>query len=136
MFAGVSDTIRKDVTDTQAPECWACGYCDSKMSLFMLGMTAALLATAIFLILSSTTAMPVSTTHAVVGAVVGMALVAVGPKCVRWRPLGKIVASWLLSPLLSGVLGAALYQLLQRYIVMSPGAGPALVTQHLFISEH
>jgi solute carrier family 20 (sodium-dependent phosphate transporter) len=63
--AGVSDTIRKDVTDVHSPTCWACGYCDSKMSVYMLGMTAALLATAVFLILSSATSMPVSTTHAV-----------------------------------------------------------------------
>ena len=78
------------------------------MSLFMLGMTAALLATAVFLILSSLTAMPVSTTHAIVGAVVGMTAVATSVNCLQWSPLARIVASWLLSPLLAGIIGASL----------------------------
>jgi sodium-dependent phosphate transporter len=119
--AGVSDTIRKDVTDIKAAECWACGYCNSKVSLFMFGMAAALLATGVFLILSSTTAMPVSTTHAIVGGVLGMTLVAVAPKCVQWTSIAKIASSWVLSPLLSGAIGSALYVLLLRLILYSPG---------------
>jgi solute carrier family 20 (sodium-dependent phosphate transporter) len=105
----------------QAPECWACGYCDSKMSLYMLGMTAALLATAAFIIMSSFTAMPVSTTHAVVGAVVGMSVVATSPQCLKLTPLAQIAASWLISPLLAGIIGSGMYSLLTKHVVMAPG---------------
>ena len=120
--AGVSNTIRKDVTDIQSPECWACGYCDSRMSLFMLGMAAALLATAVFLILSSVTAMPVSTTHAVVGAVVGMTAAATSTACLQYWPLARIAASWLLSPLLAGVIAVVLYRTLLRLVIHGQGA--------------
>ena len=122
LLAGVSDTIRKEITDVQAPTCWACGYCDSKMSLYMLGMSAALLATAVFLILSSATSMPVSTTHAVVGAVLGMTAAGTAPRCLQLWPLARIVASWIVSPLLAGVLGSALYSVLQRYVILSSRA--------------
>lgn len=121
----MSDTIRNEITDVQAPACWACGYCHSKMSLYMLGMTAALLATAVFLILSSATSMPVSTTHAVVGAVLGMTAAGTAPSCLKWEPLGRIAASWVISPLLAGAVGAGLYSVLQRYIILSPSAAPS-----------
>ena len=120
--AGVSDTIRNEITDVQAPACWACGYCDSKMSLYMLGMTAALLATAVFLILSSATSMPVSTTHAVVGAVLGVTAAGTAPSCLKWKPLGRIAASWVVSPLLAGAVGSGLYALLQRFVILSSRA--------------
>ena len=88
----------------------------------MLGMTAALLATAAFLILSSIGSLPVSTTHAVVGAVVGMTALSTAPMCVKWGALGRIAASWVVSPLLAGALGSGLYKLLQRFVILSPCA--------------
>lgn len=129
--AGVSDTIRSGVTEIQRADCWACGYCDSRMSLYMLGMAAALLATAVFLILSSTTSMPVSTTHAIVGAIAGMTAAATRPACLRWVTLARIAASWVTSPLVAGVIGAALYELLRRTIVLAPGAARGLSASHV-----
>ena len=76
---GVSGTIQKGVADTDAPECWACGYCDSKMSVYNVGMLGALIGAACFLLLATFGKMPVSTTHAIVGGVVGMTLV--GTSC-------------------------------------------------------
>lgn len=62
VHAGVSDTIQR-VSDLESESCWACGQCNSKLTLFMLAMAMALLAAAVFLVLSSVTSMPVSTTH-------------------------------------------------------------------------
>jgi len=60
---------------------------------------------------------PVSTTHAIVGAVVGFALVAAGPACVIWSKLGTIAASWVISPLAGGVLAFVVYRCIQRFVL-------------------
>lgn len=80
----------------------------------------ALLAAAIFLLLATFTAMPVSTTHAIVSAVVGITIAGTAPRCLNWAfngGLGGIVASWIISPLLSGLLGAGLYLAIQSVIM-------------------
>lgn len=55
------------VASTTDPTCWACGYCNSKMTVYMVAMMSALFAAAIFMMLACFTAMPVSTTHAIIG---------------------------------------------------------------------
>lgn len=121
MRAGVSDTIRQGVADIKQPDCWACGYCDSDMSLYMLGMMCALLSTAAFLLLASYTSMPVSTTHAIVGAVVGFTIVGTKASCLKLSALGYIALSWVASPLLSGAIGSVLYYVLHRTVIQAPG---------------
>ncbi|NOX51028.1 MAG: inorganic phosphate transporter, partial [Gammaproteobacteria bacterium] len=59
---------------------------------------------------------PVSTTHSIVGAIVGFALVAVGMDAVQWDKLGNIAASWVVSPVLSGVLAFVLITSVQKLI--------------------
>ena len=58
---GVSGTIQKGVADTDAPECWACGYCDSRMPVYAAGMLAALIGATFFLLLATFVKLPVST---------------------------------------------------------------------------
>ena len=115
---GVSDTIKKGVADTNDPDCWACGYCDSGMAAYTMGMMSALMAASFFLILATFAKMPVSTTHAIVAGVLGMTLVGKegmnGFGCLSWISEGKpfpfnffgglsgIIASWVISPVLSG----------------------------------
>jgi sodium-dependent phosphate transporter len=104
---GVSGTIRKGVADTDDPECWACGYCDSAMPVYQLGMLAALIGATFFLLLATFAKVPVSTTHAIVGGVVGMTMVGAkgGAGCLNWKWKGgltSIIASWVISPVLSG----------------------------------
>lgn len=109
---GVSSTIQKGVADIESPDCWACGYCDSKMNEYGAGMFGALFGAAVFLLLATFTAMPVSTTHAIVGGVVGMTIAGVGADCLDWswdNGLSKIVASWVISPILSGVIGVIIF---------------------------
>ncbi|CAE8682684.1 unnamed protein product [Polarella glacialis] len=110
--AGVSSTIQKGVADLTSPVCWACGYCDSKMAMYQWGMLAALIGGAVFLLLSTFFCIPVSTTHAIVGGVVGMTWLAVGGGCLNWSVtsgLGAIILSWVLSPLLAGFVACAMY---------------------------
>jgi solute carrier family 20 (sodium-dependent phosphate transporter) len=118
---GVSDTIQKGVSDINDANCWACGYCDSKMSVYQIGMFGALISTAIFLLVSSFSKMPVSATHAVVGGVVGMTMAGAGTSCINWSydGLGGIFASWVISPVLSGLIGCGTYLFTNKVIFQS-----------------
>jgi len=87
--------------------------------LFAGGMTAALFATAIWLQFASAKGLPVSTTHSIIGAVVGFGLVAGGTNAVNWEVLVNIVASWFLSPLLGGTIAFAMFFIIRRYILDS-----------------
>ena len=81
-------------------------------------MACALLSGALFLLAATAFAMPVSTTHAIVGAVLGMTAVGAGAACVKWGYPGvlSIGVSWCASPVMAGVLSAAMHVLLQKAI--------------------
>mmetsp|Transcript_1280 Transcript_1280/g.2521 ORF Transcript_1280/g.2521 Transcript_1280/m.2521 type:complete len:563 (-) Transcript_1280:316-2004(-) len=120
--SGVARTIKEDISDIENADCWACGYCDSKMSLFQAGMLASLVSTAVFLMLSSFTSMPVSATHAVVGSVAGMTIGAVGVECVDWTMsgMGALISSWVISPVLAGIIAVAVYAATKKLILDTP----------------
>jgi len=121
--SGVSSTIQKGVSDIDDPLCWACGYCNGQSSLYMAGMMGALIGASIFLLLASLTSIPVSTTHAIVGGVVGMTMAGVGGSCLNWAidgGLGGIVLSWIISPLLSGAIAAIGFGLSRAFIINAP----------------
>jgi sodium-dependent phosphate transporter len=125
---GVSNTIQKGVSQTDDPDCWACGFCDSRMAVYAVGMLAALLGAAVFLLAATFGKMPVSTTHAIVGGVVGMTMVGASPSCLQWtwKGLSGIVASWVISPILSGVIAGAVYGLTNKLCVRPmPARTPA-----------
>ena len=92
----VTDTIRKGIVD---PTMFT-----GQPQLLVYGMLAALLAAAIWLFIATTRGWPVSTTHTIVGALVGFAIAGAGVDSVDWSVVGKIVASWLVSPLLGGTI--------------------------------
>jgi PiT family inorganic phosphate transporter len=83
---------------------------DEDMSVvdFILVMTAALLAAALWIHLATFLGAPVSTTHAIVGGVVGAGVAASGTEVVDWRVIGTITASWVISPVLGGLIAAML----------------------------
>ncbi|MEM7588848.1 MAG: inorganic phosphate transporter [Myxococcota bacterium] len=108
---GVSQTIQRGIVD---PSQFAC--CPMQ---FAQGMVMALLATALWLQFSSRQGIPVSTTHSVVGAVCGFALVALGPAAVHWNVVGNIVASWFVSPVLGAAVAFALFLLVRRLLLQS-----------------
>jgi len=78
------------------------------------GSLAALLAAGIWLLFATRHGLPVSTTHAIIGGVVGYGLVYAGPSIVNWGKLTQVVASWILSPLLGAVLAYVLFRAIRR----------------------
>ncbi len=75
---------------------------------FIFVMTAALLSAAMWIHLATFLGAPVSTTHAIVGGVVGAGIAASGVGAVEWPVIGAVVASWVISPLIGGIIAAAL----------------------------
>lgn len=84
---------------------------------FILVMTAALLAAAMWIHLATILGAPVSTTHSIVGGVVGAGIMASGIDVVQWPVIGAIVASWVISPVLGGLIAAALLGFVKWVII-------------------
>ncbi len=103
----VTSTIRKGIIDASM-------ITDPNVLLF--GMLAALLAAAVWLTIASRLGWPVSTTHSIVGAIVGFGVVSIGFEAVHWGKIGTIAASWVVSPLLSGVIAFLLVTSVQKII--------------------
>lgn len=80
-------------------------------------MLASLLAAGIWLLVASAAGWPVSTTHSIVGAIVGSVAVGIGTDAVNWDKMGSIVSSWVTSPLLAGIISFALIKSVQRLIL-------------------
>lgn len=108
----VTKTIRKGMIDadvlTNSPE------------LVVYGMLASLLAAGIWLLVASRSGWPVSTTHSIVGAIVGFSAVGIGVDAVQWGKVGTIVMSWVISPALSGIIAYWLFVSVQRFILDTP----------------
>ena len=95
----------------------------------MYGMLCVLLATGMWLILASYWELPVSTTHSTVGGIIGMTMAAYGPSAVNWaepsttfpyvKGVAAVVASWIISPVLSGILSAFLFWLTRLTVLRS-----------------
>ncbi|MCH5375360.1 MAG: inorganic phosphate transporter, partial [Planctomycetes bacterium] len=86
--------------------------------LLIYGMLAALLAAAIWLLIASANGWPVSTTHSIVGAIVGFAAVGIGVVAVQWGKVGTIVMSWIVSPLTAGFIAFLIYLSVQKLILV------------------
>lgn len=76
--------------------------------LLVYGMLGALLSAAIWLTLATQRGWPVSTTHSIVGAILGFAVVGLGTEAVQWEQIGEIAIAWAIAPFLAGVLALAL----------------------------
>jgi len=125
----VTETIRNGIIDSQvlagAPE------------LLVFGMLASLLAAGIWLLVASHYGWPVSTTHTIVGAVVGFAAVGIGVEAVHWEKIGSIVASWVVSPVMAGIVGFALFRSVQVLILEADNplrAAKRWVPMYMFIA--
>ena len=105
----VTQTIRKGIIDpssiTNSPE------------ILVFGMLSALLAAGIWLMVASTKGWPVSTTHTIVGAVIGFAIVGIGVDAVEWGKVAQIAASWVVSPVLGGTISFILMMSIRRLIL-------------------
>ncbi len=105
----VTKTIRKGIVDVAA-------FGGDPM-VIAVGMTCCLLAAALWLNIATYSGWPVSTTHSIVGAVVGFGLIAGGLDAVNWTVMAKIVASWVVSPLMGGFLGYLGFVFIKRRIL-------------------
>jgi PiT family inorganic phosphate transporter len=89
----------------------------SDPNIFIWAMTAALFSAAIWLNFATAVGAPVSTTHSIVGGVMGAGIAAAGFAIVSWGTMGKIVASWVISPVLGGVIAALFLYFIKRNIL-------------------
>ncbi len=105
----VTSTIRKGIID---PAIMA-----GTPELLVFGMMSALLAAGVWLLIASILGWPVSTTHSIVGAIVGFAAVGISVDAVAWGKVGKIVASWVVSPMLAGTISFFLFRSVQKLIL-------------------
>lgn len=87
--------------------------------LLLYGMLSALLSTALWLQVASYFGWPVSTTHAIVGALLGFGAVVGGIHAVHWNEVGRIAMSWVISPALSGLFAFLIFSTLQRKILFA-----------------
>ncbi|SIO27804.1 inorganic phosphate transporter [Salinivibrio sp. ES.052] len=104
----VTDTIRKGVIDTSF-------YADQPLEL-VFGMMSALLAAGTWLLLASYMGWPVSTTHSIIGAIIGFACLSVGSEAVDWHTVQGIVGSWVITPFISGLFAYFIFLSAQRLI--------------------
>lgn len=105
----VTKTIRKGIVDAE--------LMSATPDLLVYGMLASLLAAGCWLLLASRKGWPVSTTHSIVGAIVGFAMVGIGFEAVKWDKVGSIAASWVVSPLVSGVISFGLFMSVQKLVL-------------------
>ena len=107
----VTSTIRKGIIDA--------GVMSDNPELLVYGMIASLLAAGIWLLIASYFGWPVSTTHSIVGAIVGFAAVGIGFDAVKWGKVGSIVASWVVSPVMAGTISFLLFTSVKRLILQT-----------------
>ena len=92
----VTQTIRKGIIDPTA--------IIDRPEILVYGMLASLLAAAVWLMIASVKGWPVSTTHSIIGALVGFGIVGIGPESVNWMKITTVVASWVISPVIGGII--------------------------------
>ena len=107
----VTSTIRKGMVDSAM-------FIDSP-ELLVYGMLSALLAAGVWLLFATRQGLPVSTTHSIIGAIVGFAVVAMGVDAVQWGKVANIAMSWVVSPILAGTMSYFLYRSVQILILDS-----------------
>jgi len=105
----VTNTIRSGIIDSD--------LLSGNPDLLIFGMLAALLAAGTWLLIASRMGWPVSTTHSIIGAIVGFAVVGIGWDAVKWPMIGTIAMSWVVSPLLAGLVAYLIFRSVQKLIL-------------------
>ena len=105
----VTATIRKGIVDTSS--------ITDTPELLVFGMLSALAAAGTWLLIASLAGWPVSTTHSIVGAIVGFAIAGIGMDAVQWGKVGQIVMSWVVSPALAGTISYLVFRSVQKRVL-------------------
>ena len=103
----VTDTVRKGMLDMDL----------MSNDQLIWGMLASLASAGTLLLAATKYGLPISTTHSIVGAIVGFGAVSIGPEAVKWGKIGSIVLSWVTSPLISGILAFGIFQITRSLIL-------------------
>ncbi|MEG3871539.1 inorganic phosphate transporter [Microcoleus sp. Z1_B5] len=109
---GVSETLATGVVNA---EVFA-----AQPQVFLIGMVSVLIACGLWLQIATSRGLPVSSSHAVVGAIAGFSCVAAGINAVDWRTIGTISLTWLATPVASGALAALFYSVVKYSILDRP----------------
>ena len=109
---GVSATLATEIIN---PELFV-----KTPQLLILGMISVLLASGVWLQIATSQGLPVSSSHAVVGAIAGFSWVAVGADAVDWANIGRISLAWVVTPIVSGIIAAGLYSIIRYSILAQP----------------
>ncbi|XP_063050082.1 sodium-dependent phosphate transporter 2-like [Engraulis encrasicolus] len=107
--AKVGETIRKGIIDVN--------LYNETVPILMAGEVSAMVGSAVWQLIASFLKLPISGTHCIVGATIGFSMVAIGTKGVQWMQLVKIVSSWFISPLLSGLMSGLLFFVIRHFIL-------------------
>ena len=105
----VTDTIRKGIIDAEE--------FTGKSDVLVFGMLSALLAAGTWLFLASALGWPVSTTHSIVGGIIGFSIIGLSFNAVNWQAVSSIATTWVLSPLLSGLLAYFVFKSIKFLIL-------------------
>lgn len=105
----VTETVRKGIVDSEVMA--------GSPDLLVFGMLSSLLAAGTWLLIASIYGWPVSTTHSIVGAIVGFAAVGISADAVQWGKVGSIVMSWVVSPAMAGTIAFLLFMSVQKLIL-------------------
>ena len=97
----MTSTIRKGIV---SPDLYV-----GNENIFIIGMMSTLFAAATWLLLASARGWPVSTTHSIVGSIVGFVIISLGFEAVSWGKVGNIAASWVVSPVISGTMAFLIF---------------------------
>ena len=92
----------------------------STPQVFVIGMVSVLLSAGLWLQIATLKGLPVSSSHAVVGAIAGFSCIAAGVKAVNWQTIGLISLTWLVTPVISGLIAALFYKLIKYWILDQP----------------
>jgi len=104
----VTNTIRKGIVSTEVM---------SDPQLALIGALSALLAAALWVSFATWKSLPVSTTHSIVGSMIGFGIMAGGMKVINWMKLFAVVMSWIISPIFSLIIGYVIFKLIVRLIL-------------------
>ncbi|WP_420067992.1 inorganic phosphate transporter [Actinobacillus pleuropneumoniae] len=104
----VTETIKSGIIDIS--------FFADKPDILVLGMMSALFAAGFWLLVASKMGWPVSTTHAIIGAIIGFGCLTVGSEAVQWKQLGGIVGSWFITPVIAGFVAYWIFISTQKLI--------------------
>jgi len=107
----VANTIRKGIIDPLE-------FSD-RQTLFLFGMLAAVLGSALWVNIATYFKLPVSTTHSIIGGVVGFGLVSVGIAGINWTVVLFVVLSWIISPVFGGIIAFTIFSIIKKFILSS-----------------